>query len=210
MSLPPEPIDGRKLRYAGRRAELLQAVSAYIQANGVGELAMRPMAEAVGVSHATLLNHFGTKEALITEVIDGFSKRSLAQGVPTEELVRDARGHIDIADAVGAWWRQFSSPRDVPAIRAAQEVLGQAMLHPERYEQFVQQYMYDWLAVLRVLVRKAGAPGDKVEALATMVLAQVRGFQADLAATGDHDRVNAAADIFIAALRGLQAGWNAG
>ncbi|WP_222842029.1 hypothetical protein [Cystobacter ferrugineus] len=53
-----EHIDGRRLRYQHRRPELLNDIADYVLEHGVGGLAMRPLAVALGVSHGTLLHHF--------------------------------------------------------------------------------------------------------------------------------------------------------
>ncbi|XGU19031.1 TetR/AcrR family transcriptional regulator [Rhodococcus sp. 3Y1] len=43
---------------------------------------MRQLAKAVGVSHASLLNHFDSKENLLSEVIENMRGESIPIAVP--------------------------------------------------------------------------------------------------------------------------------
>ena len=86
----PERIDKRSLRYAGRREELLDALTRYVIDNGVGELTVRQLAKAVGVSHASLLNHFESKENLLSEVIENMRGESIPIAVPMKPGVDPA------------------------------------------------------------------------------------------------------------------------
>src|SRR4051794_2612086 len=67
---PDGHIDGRTLRHQHRRPELVAALVEYVLDNGIADFALRPAANAVGVTHATLIRHFATKEELLTEVVD--------------------------------------------------------------------------------------------------------------------------------------------
>ena len=60
---------------------------------------------------------------------------------------------------------------------------GSAVRDPERYSQVLSSVVRDWLTPI-------GWPPADVATLATLVLAQVRGLQLDLAATGDRERVD--------------------
>ncbi|MEU4418943.1 TetR/AcrR family transcriptional regulator [Nocardia salmonicida] len=68
MSTDRQP-DGRSLRYQHRRSELLDSVTEFLLEQGIANLALRAVAEGVGVSHATLLRHFSSKEELLTAVL---------------------------------------------------------------------------------------------------------------------------------------------
>src|SRR5580692_779110 len=49
---------------------LLESLIAYLVRRGVADLSLRPMAAAVGTSARLLIFHFGSKEQLLTEVLE--------------------------------------------------------------------------------------------------------------------------------------------
>ena len=52
-----------------RRAELLDRAVDYVCRYGLAELSLRPLAKAVGSSPRVLLYYFGSKEALVVEIV---------------------------------------------------------------------------------------------------------------------------------------------
>src|SRR5690348_7958382 len=70
--------DGRRARHERHRKDLLDAALTYIFEHGLADLSLRPLAEALGISHRTLLYHFGSKEQLIVEVLQEVRARDRA------------------------------------------------------------------------------------------------------------------------------------
>ncbi|GGM67006.1 TetR family transcriptional regulator [Micromonospora sonchi] len=194
-----EHIDGRRLRYQHRRSELLDAVVDYVLGHGLAGLAMRPLAEAVGVSHAALLHHFGTKEALLTEVTDVLRQR-----------LADAAGLADSSGSLAdldSWWRSSTTEDRLPVYRLLFEVFAQATREPQRYERFLQQSMHDALALMQRLVLAEGCPGEQAPMIASMIVAQARGLQLDLLATNDRERVDQTFSVFLDLIDRLRQSW---
>lgn len=192
-------MDGRRLRYQHRRSELLDAVVDYVLEHGLAGLAMRPLAEAVGVSHAALLHHFGTKEALLTELTDMLRQR-----------LADAAGLADSSGSLvnlGSWWRRSTTEDRLPVYRLLFEVFAQATREPERYERFLQQSMHDALALMQRLVLTEGCPGEQAPLIASMIVAQARGLQLDLLATNDRERVDQTFSVFLDLIDRLRQSW---
>ncbi|WP_137876582.1 TetR/AcrR family transcriptional regulator [Rhodococcus sp. Q] len=194
-------IDGRTLRYAGRRDELLDAVTAYVIENGVAELSMRPLAKSVGVSHASLLHHFGSKENLLAEVIE----RMRGESIPVELTAENLDNPMEI---LRTWWQVRMQPAQLSRFRVMLEIYVQAVLKPDQNPRFLDRFVGQWLTVLESGLRAAGCPDAEVSARATLVLAQVRGLTLDLLATGDRDRVNRAFETYVDALAVTVAGWS--
>jgi AcrR family transcriptional regulator len=48
---------------------LLPLLAAHVLAHGLGQVSLRPLAKAAGTSDRMLIYHFGTKEALITDLL---------------------------------------------------------------------------------------------------------------------------------------------
>src|SRR4051812_9901890 len=61
--------------YITTRDRLLHDCLAYFLRHGVANLSLRPLAAAVGTSARMLLHYFGSKEALITEVMEQVQAR---------------------------------------------------------------------------------------------------------------------------------------
>lgn len=51
------------------KQSLLPLLAAYVLAEGIGQASLRPLAKAAGTSDRMLLYHFGSKEALIAELL---------------------------------------------------------------------------------------------------------------------------------------------
>jgi AcrR family transcriptional regulator len=61
----------RKRRSAeGAREEILAAAERHLVAHGPGGLRLQDLAEEVGVSHPAILHHFGSREGLVTAVVE--------------------------------------------------------------------------------------------------------------------------------------------
>ncbi|MFI6833636.1 TetR/AcrR family transcriptional regulator [Kribbella sp. NPDC050241] len=191
-----EHVDGRRTRYQHRRPELLDAVADYVLTHGFTGLAMRPLAAVVGVSHGTLLHHFGSKENLVTEVIEVLRRR----------LAQEAGSATDLA-GLPSWWRTTTTTRCLPIYRLLFEVFAQAVREPARYERFLQQVVRDSLALMEGVAVADGCPRDQAPLVASMVVAQARGLQLDLIATNDRDRVDRAFALFTDLIDRLRQTW---
>ncbi|WP_433022494.1 TetR/AcrR family transcriptional regulator [Kribbella sp. CA-294648] len=192
-------IDGRRVRYQHRRPELLAAVAGYVLTHGFAGLAMRPLAAEVGVSHGTLLHHFGTKENLITEVIE-LLRQQLADAAELAGSPADLR-------SLASWWQKTTSAERLPIYRLLFEVFAQAVREPAQYERFLQQVVRDSLTLMEGLVGADGCPREQAPLVASMIVAQARGLQLDLLATNDRDRVDRAFALFVELVDGLKQTW---
>lgn len=177
-------IDGRALRFQHRRPELLAAATEYILDHGIRDLSLRPVAKALGVSHATLIRHFETKEALVNEVLEhirtDFEERLLAEDIR----------HVDSpADRFRAAWQHLCQPREQRQFLILFELVATAARTPNHP---AARLVTDWLTVIEHELTRFGWPAETIPRTATLILAQVRGLQLDLITTGDHERVNEA------------------
>ncbi|MBL1075915.1 TetR/AcrR family transcriptional regulator [Nocardia sp. 2] len=187
-------MDGRTLRFQHRRPELLAAATEYVLDNGVSDLSLRPVARALGVSHATLIRHFATKDALIIEVLEhireDFEERLLAEEIRT---VGSA------ADVLRAAWRHLSRPREQRQFLVLFELVAAAARTPDHP---ASRLVTDWLTVIERELDRYQWPVETRSRTATFVLAQVRGLQLDLITTGDRERVDAAFEATVEFLTG--------
>jgi AcrR family transcriptional regulator len=199
-----EQIDGRTLRYQHRRGELLEAVGEYVLDNGIASLSLRRVAHDVGVSHATLQHHFGSKEELIDEIVDHLLMRTLVPTDPREAPERLADPERRLRDM----WAQWTSPVGRRDIRLFFEIVGQSLFAEAEYGVAMKRsieartdMMADWIVA-------QGCPIDQAPAVATLLIAELRGLMSDLLVTGDEERVAAAFEIVLDNSRRRIADWN--
>lgn len=190
MSVAEDKVDGRTLRHQHRRPELLDAAVEYILEHGIAELSLRPMADELGVSHSTLIRQFGTKEALVTEVIERIRS----------DLFNRPRTPVDdapLGDVLRATWRRLCEPAERRQFVLLFEVVAMQARDPERFGSLAPMLITDFLGPLEASLRSHGLSRRTASDVATGFLAQVRGLQLDLAVSGDQRRVDAAMNHYI-------------
>jgi AcrR family transcriptional regulator len=158
-----------------RRQELLDGTVDYALVHGVADLSLRPLAAALGTQAPVLLHHFGSKEQLLAAVLNGVRDRLRALG-------RDAEA-ANPRTGLGAVWAWASDPAQAPFLRLFFECYGLALRHPDRYGQFLDSVVQDWLDEPMAAIDETSA---------TIAIAVIRGLVLDLLTTGDRARVDAA------------------
>ncbi|MEU6230642.1 TetR/AcrR family transcriptional regulator [Streptomyces sp. NPDC047042] len=186
-------VDGRTLRFQHRRPELLAAATEYILEHGVNGLSLRPVAQALGVTHATLLRHFSSKDELIMAVLEKI-RTGLAEQLASEAEFREARSTAELLKAL---WRRLCEPRQQRQFLLLFELVGQHRSKPDRDRDLTQSLVEDWIDLLADRLTQDGWPPEEISALATLLLAQVRGLQLDLLVSGDRKRTDRAIDFTI-------------
>ena len=168
----------------GRRQELLERSVDYVVANGISDLSLRPLAAALDTQAPVLLHHFGSKEQLVVEILGRVRDRLRALGRSAE-----AKDH---RSGLGAVWTRVSDPDQGPLMRLFFEVYGLALRHPDRYPDFIDHAIHDWLDEPLAAI-------DGVSA--KLAIATVTGLVLDLLTTGDRVQVEDAMDRFLFILR---------
>jgi AcrR family transcriptional regulator len=174
LARPPDPQ---------RRQELLDGAVDYVVAHGISDLSLRPLADALGTQAPVLLHHFGSKEHLVEELLRQLRDRVRAAGRIAEAETRRS--------GLGAVWSWVSDPAQGPLMRLFFETYGLALRHPDRYSDFLQHAVRDWLDEPLAAV-------DDVSA--TLAIATVNGLLLDLLTTGDRRRIENAMERFISLL----------
>jgi AcrR family transcriptional regulator len=159
-----------------RRARLLEAAVDYAVERGLSDLTLRPLAEALGVMPNTLVHHFGSKEELLSAILNGVRDRLRAMYAQPE--ARSKRAPLE------GVWEWTSSPERLAFFRSFFEAYGLALHQPERFRPFLERVVADWLV-------------SAEPARATLELAVVRGLLLDLLTTGERERVDAAFELFM-------------
>lgn len=166
-----------------RRGELLGAAVDYVIEHGLGGLSLRPLAAALGTEASVLLHHFGSKEELLVQILNGVRDR-LRQ-------VRRRSSPQEGAGGLQAVWDWASDPRHEALFRLFFEAYGLALQRAGLYRAFLDHVVADWLGEL---VPELGPERS------TLAIAALRGLLLDLLTTGDRPRVDAAARLLSSAL----------
>lgn len=66
---PKQPVRPKRRTADEARTEILDAAERILKETGPGAIRLQHVAELVGVSHPTVLHHFGTREALVEAVV---------------------------------------------------------------------------------------------------------------------------------------------
>jgi len=178
------------------RAQLLDRVLDDALAHGIGSLSLRPLAKRIGVSAATLVYTFTSKDDLAVAVLQraGHRQRALFDTLRLQEGMA--------ADEVcGEVWRTVSAAKNLPLFRLLFEFYGLALQEPARFPDFFDAAIEAWVDFISAAFERSGAEKRDARLRATVILACFRGFLLDLCATEDYPRVNGAVDLWLRSLR---------
>jgi AcrR family transcriptional regulator len=194
-----EHVDGRKLRFEHRRDEVLRAATEHALDHGLADLSLRKVAQTVGVSHATLVHHFTTKDDLVAEIVDLVLARSLAM----PDLADDDPAPLE------AIWQAGTSDEGRRYVRLFIAITGHAMHGNPALRDAVTRSMRQRTALLAAGLVRHGCPEAEATPLATSLLSTLRGLLTDLLLTGEEERVRAAFEDLLAELERRGARWPA-
>jgi AcrR family transcriptional regulator len=167
----------------GRRAEVLDGVVDYIADNGISDLSLRPLAEALGQSTYVLTYHFGDKDGLVAAALEHFETRH-------REMLRGLGTTDPLDTAIKAYWRTITSERNLRLLRLSLQL---ATSGPP---QFGAQMTRDWLEFVTEAFVQRGTDRRTARRDATLLVATITGLLVDLLTTGDRRRVNAALEHY--------------
>jgi AcrR family transcriptional regulator len=171
------------------RQDLLAAVVADLQTQGLGDRSLRDIAASVGTSHRMLIHHFGSRQGLLTEVVNA---------VEGDQKAFLASLDGDPAQVLTAMWQRLRGPRLWPAIRLFFECYARAMNGEEPFAAMLPGAVDDWLDRAAAFEVEAGVPEAQARARARAGLAMFRGLLLDLVGTGDQAGVDAAFEALMA------------
>jgi AcrR family transcriptional regulator len=179
---------------SARRAELLEAAYEYVLANGLADVSLRPIADAIGSSTGVLRFLFSSRDGLVAALLDRARTDELA-------MLGQLPPEGDLTGIAVAVWEWISDPVHSSLIRLWVESYATSLQSEDGpWAGFAARTVDDWLAVFA-----KAQPGNLRHTSAgraqrTAVLAVLRGAMLDLLATGDRARVTRAVRMSLAAL----------
>ena len=175
------------------RERLLELTARYLLENGVLDLSLRTLGDAIGSSHRVLLYYFESREQLITEALDEAARLS---SVRDASLLGPSGTGPDIAGELVRVWRQVSADDQLPLIRLFLQVVALALHDTGRYADFLAGLMTEWASAYSAYLVGHGAPAPLADEIASEIVAMQRGLELELAIGGSKamvDRVFATA-----------------
>jgi AcrR family transcriptional regulator len=171
-----------------RREELIEKSLDYMLEHGVAGLTLRPLAGAIGTSARLLVYHFGSKDGLITAVMDEVRariQRSFAGvlGDPTKKPVKSV---------MQAFWAWTIHRANVKYMRLLFEVQVLAIHNPAMYGPYLEGTSSSWLE----LIEASLPPSREKRAFATLCAAVIDGLLLEYLSTRDGRRTTRALELF--------------
>lgn len=165
---------------------------------GVAQLTLRPLAESIGTSVASLNRQFGSKDDLVRDVCQELHNGMVATLDDVWE--RSAGRPVEVLRGL---WNLWLTPDYEKQFAFLFELYGMALRNPDRYEWFEQSVVHDWMTPLVHALVGNGHSETHARTISTLVMAIIRGLHLDVAATHDVARVS---DAYELALRLLEPG----
>lgn len=180
-----------------RREDLLQKILDYLLENGVANLSLRPLAEAVGTSARLLIYHFGSKEELIRVVMEEVQSQFQASFADFARGRNSSRSIHPMME----FWKSLSRPQNLPYLRLLLEVQVLALQNPSHWAKYLEKSSNGWLEIIEGSL----PPSKRNRALSTLYAAVMDGLILELLGTGDHSRTTKALELLIGNLNPAEA-----
>jgi AcrR family transcriptional regulator len=160
VSAAPAASDGAVPRRDSRRAEILEAFTRSVAQRGYDGTNFGDLAAELGISKGTIVHHFGTKDALLRELHEGYMRRRLAEvrtvwsrlRAPEERLA--AFVHLGVRYQVVDRWATVAFQREVVRF-SADPGMGTSQALRGEYRELVERVLADGVAAGRF------RPGDE-------------------------------------------------
>lgn len=161
------------------RAALLEKAVSYALRHGVAGLTLRPLAAEIGASARMLMHHFGSKEALVGEVL---ARIEMDLGAT---LLAEAGAGDTLKTIMLRFWDRLAEPGLQPLLRSMFEVWGQALVRPGDYQPFLDVVVSPWTAFIAARLVHAGRSEEDAARASLACTGAFHGLQLIRLTTGD-------------------------
>jgi AcrR family transcriptional regulator len=172
----------------GRRERLAEEATDYVLEHGIANLSLRPLAAAVGTSDRMLVYHFGTKDALVAEVIERSNDRSLA-------VLRALEPARSPGHAVGALWEAWHDGVVGRCMRVYAQAAALGLLGAEPYLGAARRANAAWTREVMAYLVRSGTPQRLARRVGELVDATLFGLWMDQPAAESDDAVRVVGDL---------------
>lgn len=156
-----------------RKDELLEQVVDHVLTHGLIGLTLRPLAADIGTSDRMLIYHFGSRDDLVSAVVEDVSQRSIAhlQQLPSARSVRSA---------VNRLWTEYQRAPMLQLLDVYVQAAATGLIGREPYRSATRAGNARWKEALADYMVRSGAPRRRVGRIVTLVDSSLFGFQLDL------------------------------
>lgn len=178
-----------------RREQLLDQITDHVLQHGLIGLTLRPLAAAVGTSDRMLIYHFGSRDALVSEVVSRVTERSIAvvDGMAAAPTVRSA---------VNRLWGAYCAGPLGPCLTVYCQAAATGLIGQEPYRGAARATNEQWATALGDYLHRSGAPVRRVRRIVTLVDSALYGFHLELT-TDRPDELARGVDDLAAAAQAL-------
>ena len=173
------------------RARLLAAAIDAAAAHGFSQLSLRQLADHLGTSHRMLLFHFGSRDALLLEIVRAVEQQQ-RDAVTLSTSEPDESSMSSPAARMSEFWDRVRDPTMWPYERLFFEIYVQAMRGTEPALRLLDHDADSWVNAIVTMLTNAGIDPVTAHADARLMLAVCRGLLLDLVANEDAEAVDAA------------------
>jgi AcrR family transcriptional regulator len=169
------------------KEDLLEQATAYILKNGLRDLSLRPLAEALGTSARMLIYHFGSKEQLVIGAVIHAQHQQQAllasQAVSSKSAVKTLQN----------FWTWLSSDEVAPYARLLYDLEVQVMNGNDSYRAFAKEVIKNWETFI-------GASIKSTPEQARLIVGVMNGLLMDRLVTGEKEKIDKAFSVFLKTL----------
>jgi AcrR family transcriptional regulator len=171
-----------------RRDELIaKALDDFLE-HGLAGLSLRPLARRIGTSARLLVYHFGSKDGLVTAVMDEVRARTQASFA----AFSSRPGRRNGKDVMLAFWGWMIHPANLRYVHLLFEVQVLALKEPRVYARYLKGTSSSWLKLI-----SGALPASKdARVVATLCAAVMDGLLLEVLSTGDRRRATLALAAF--------------
>ena len=180
----PRPVNAEK------RAELLEQVVCHLQHNGLAQMSLSPLAEAVGTTKRMLLYYFGSRENLLAQAL-------AASRPDAHAMFDDVRDTAGLRKAAHTLWEAMTVGEQSGPVRMLLQLLSLAATDPEQYGSTAAETVEVMIGPIAAAYVRLGHPPQQARAGATLLVSGLRGLCQDRLVTHDAARTDAAAHRLI-------------
>jgi AcrR family transcriptional regulator len=162
------------------RDELTRRLVMEVAIHGLGDRSLRDLAAAVGTSHRMLLYHFGSRDGMVTAVVE------MVEADQRAVLADLAAISVGPADLIRRLWHRVSAPDTLPFVRLFFETVA---------HRGAADLTAPWIEDSAPITEAFGVPFDPAEI--RLGVAVTRGLLVDVILTGDADSATASLERFI-------------
>lgn len=174
-----------------RRDQLIEAAVEYVFANGVSDLSLRPLAEALGTSSRMLIYHFETKDKLLVEILQA------ARAEQYRMLQAWAAEGRSVPEIVRSYWTWATTDSSRPYMRLFFEVFGMAVQGRPGTEEVLPALTQESVGLLGDVARRSATEPLAAD-LALQSVAMLRGLLFQWLCGDELASLNAALEQFLA------------